>query len=111
MAEWRAINHRILQDNRVRMLDVPARYVYLATILLADDHGRIAWDSFGLAEWVDIPEDTVSAALDDIVRLGLVELRGDAMDHRWGVHSLSMRISRTPQLNVIARSAERRTDP
>jgi hypothetical protein len=100
MAEWRRINYRILADNRVRMLDVPARYVYMATILLADDHGRILWDIAGLAEWVDIPEDTVSAALDDIERLGLVELWEDAMGHRWGVHCRSMRVSQTPQLDV-----------
>jgi hypothetical protein len=87
MAEWRAIYASLYHDARVKHLSVKGRYVYIATIVNANDNGSLPWDAQQLAKWADVSASVALAAMEQLEASGLLTIANGRASHpQWDVY-------------------------
>jgi hypothetical protein len=116
VAEWRKVWKALYSDARVRHLSVTARYIHTASIVFADDDGKLPWNVAQLSEWAAMSPIATTAAMATIEAQGLVTVvNGVARHPAWRQyqrdrpeHSDAARTSRARASAGV--SAERQTD-
>ena len=81
MAEWRAIYASLAHDARVKGLSVKARYVYVFTIVNANDQGSLPWDELQVAKWADVSAPVARAAMVQLEASGLLTIANGRASH------------------------------
>lgn len=68
----RLIRDDMLESERVQRRTVPARWLFLAIMLTADDMGLVEYNEFKLARRAALPDDTIAALWDELVKADLI---------------------------------------
>jgi hypothetical protein len=108
MAEWRKIYRSLFSDARVRHLPVKARYVYVASIVYADQNGLIRWDAQQLCAWTGVSSLAMQGAMEQLESAGLVTIANGVAHHpHWNDYQRATSASAPTHARVAGVSGEK----